>query len=111
MSQSVRDKAWETRLRSLGLAVLTLEKWADSEANRTLVLTGVRLKLDADNGTSVLCILKAVEEGLPVVGFVGGLDVSSVLLALAKRLRGEAVRWREDVPWADRPAAFSGGLK
>lgn len=100
--ESAQDKVWEKRLRAVGLAVQELEQWVVGEAGRTPVLRSIRAQLDADGGTSVLLVLKGEGEGGKRIAFVGGLDLSTVLLSAVKRLRADVMRWREDIPYGER---------
>lgn len=94
------DGEWEKKLRALGLAVMRLQMWAEEGEDRTNVLQSLRFKLDADGGTGVLLIMKGVDESGQRIAFVGGLDLSTTVLAAARALRADVVRWREDKPWS-----------
>lgn len=63
------------------------------------MLYEVRFKLDADQGTSVLAVLKGLDGDKAVVGFVGGLDLPQVVMAIGRKLQKDALKWREDRPW------------
>lgn len=102
MGRSEADDRFEKLLRAVGYAVLTLEKYADQRRHPGLVLDGVRLILDADNRTNVLAVVTASRGDEALVGFVGGLDVSSVLISIRKALDGGTLKWRADVPWGER---------
>lgn len=93
------DVRFERTLRALGFAVLNLQK-ANEKAGRDGVrVTDIRFKLDADNRTSVLVILKGVREEEALVGFTGGPDLEVAVLSAAGKLSAGAVRWREDRPY------------
>lgn len=100
MARNELDEQWEKRIRSLGLAVMEVERHQADGAAGGPELTELRYQLEADNRTSVLLILKARGENGGLVGFVGGSTLSDVLLSSAKKLRAGAVRWREDRPWS-----------
>ena len=93
------DDRWEKRLRAVGLCVEHLERYADPGQMEDVCLTEIRFKLDADYGTSVLCILKGTRDGSRIVGFVGAPDLTGCVLATGKKVAAGAVKWREDRPW------------
>jgi hypothetical protein len=93
------DKRWQEELRAVGMAVALLDRAAAPTNGEELELLEVRAKMDADGGTSVLIILKAQRGSEKLVGFVGGLSLTTALLATAKKLRADGIRWREDRPW------------
>lgn len=100
------DVEFEKRLRAIGYAVEYLSQQKDVPVEGRLRLDEVRVKLDADNRTSVLVVLKGTQDGMRVVGFVGGLDMGSVLIAARKKIQADALRWRADRPWS--PGASGG---
>ena len=100
--QSDGDKWFESHLRALGYSVLGLAKMSDLAQNPDMVLDEVRFKLDADNRTSVLVVLKAHRGGDSLVGFVGAPDLATAVLAVSKKLAAGRVKWREDRPWEER---------
>lgn len=100
MGRDEKDEQWDKYVRRIGHALLQLERYAPGGQGKGLLLTEVRFKLDADNRTSVLVVLKAERGEERLVGFVGGADLSSVTIAAAKKILADAVRWREDRPWA-----------
>jgi len=93
------DRRWEEELRAVGLTVALIDRAAEPSAAGDLELYEIRAKLDADGGTSVLLILKARRGEEQLVGFVGGLTLTTALLAAGKKLRSDGIRWREDRPW------------
>lgn len=99
MNKHDYDKLFEVRLRALGFAVLGLQRFAADSVDGGPRLIEVRFKLDADGGTSTLAVCKAVGDDGAVVAFVGGLELADVVLALAKKLEGGSLKWREDRPW------------
>lgn len=99
MGKSEADVAWEKLLRACGHAVVALSRDSGDGALGSVKLTEVRFKLDADDGTSVLGILKGVAAEGRVITFVGGPDLPSVVLAIGKKIRADVLRWREDRPF------------
>lgn len=99
MARSEGDARFDKLLRSLGFAVLRLERSGPGGEAEGVELTEVRFKLDADNRTSVLVICKGTEEGQQLVAFVGGPDLSTAMIAVGKALAGRALKWREDRPY------------
>lgn len=93
------EERFEKRLRSVGVAIERIDNASTGDGVGGLCLTEVRLKLDADEGTSVLAIVKATRGSEALVAFVGGPDVGTTLLALAKRILAGRMRWRDDRPW------------
>lgn len=102
--QSEADERFRNQVRALGYAVLRMQKYNEVAGDDGVRVTDIRFKLDADNRTSVLVIVKGTAEGAGVVGFVGAESMESAVIALSKRLVGGSVKWREDRPWP-RPDA------
>lgn len=96
------EQRFEKQLRALGYAVLRIQRANNVDEKTGVRVTDVRIKLDADNRTSVLVILKGVSEEGARVAFVGGGDLEGAVIAVGKRLSGEALKWREDRPWEGR---------
>lgn len=97
--QTDDDGRFEKLVRALGFAVMNLQKANVRTGAGVVRVTEIRLKLDQDNRTSVLVIVKGVRGGEAVVGFVGGIDLEAAILSLAGKLTSRTVRWREDRPW------------
>lgn len=97
--QDSLEGRWEKLLRRLGLSIQEMERHAVNGQDLSPELIDIRFKLDADNRTSVLVVLKAIEEGEQLVAFTGGVDLSSAVIATAKKLKAGALKWREDRPW------------
>lgn len=95
------DRQYEKRLRRLGLSLETIQVSGTDEGVGGIRITDVRFKLDADGDTGVLVILKAREGADKLVAFVGGLSMTDVVIATAKKLSTGALRWREDRPWGE----------
>jgi len=99
------DTKWGKTVRALGYAILALERDAGQDHHTQYQLTDLRFKLDADNGTSVLVVVKGTGEEGPMVAFTGGFDLSSALLSLYKKLKGSTLKWRVDRPYGERDVA------
>lgn len=99
MGKADYDDRYEKHLRAGGVANQVLAREGTTAARGSVVLYEVRVKLDADEGTSCLAILKGTREDGLVVGFVGAPDYETVMIAVGKKLAKDAVRWREDRPW------------
>lgn len=99
MARDIDDGRLEKALRRVGYSAAHVERAAVGVVAEEPVLYEVRFKLDADQGTSVLAILKAQGEAGPLVGFVGAPDFSTCLIALGAKLAAGAVKWRVDKPW------------
>lgn len=97
--QSEADERFQKLVRALGFAVLRIQKLNEVAGEDGVRVTDLSFKLDADNRTSVLVVVKGTAEGAAVVGFVGADSMESAVLALSKRLVGGSVKWREDLPW------------
>lgn len=97
--RTTADERFERQLRALGYALLRLQKSSEDVKAGEVRVFELRAKLDADNRTSVLLIVKGVRDGTPVVAFVGGPDLETAVISLSKKLMGDAVRWRDDPPW------------
>lgn len=90
---------WESYVSAVGVAIMHLNRHAVNGPAEGPSLTGINIKLDADNRTSVLVVLKAVEGEEKLVGFVGGPDLPTAIIAAGKKVAADVVRWREDRPW------------
>lgn len=99
MARETRGLEWDRFVRRIGFALLQLERYTPGGVSDVVELTELRFKLDADNRTSVLCVVKAVVAGEHMVGFVGAGDLSATVVALAKKVVAGNVRWREDRPY------------
>lgn len=99
MASSEGDVRFEKLLRALGYACLRVQKGANGGFDGDIVLNEVRFKLDQDNRTSVLVIVKAASGEGKKVAFVGGPDFETAMLALGKALAGASLKWREDRPY------------
>lgn len=96
------EEQWARHLAAVGRSVELLDRESDPAVAGGVLLYEVRFKLDADEGTSCLAILKGTSEAGNRVGFVGGADLASTLIATARKIGAGAVKWREDRPWGDR---------
>lgn len=99
MGKAEYEALWEKRLRSVGVAVVRLEKPPRGTVEQKVTLTEVRFKLDADNGTSVLAVVKGRRGAEKLVAFAGGSTLTEVLMALGKKLEKGVLKWREDRPY------------
>lgn len=95
------DRAWEKRLRRLGMDVGTLNIETSDEYTGDERIHELRFKCDADADTSVLIIVKAQRGGERLVAFVGAADFETAVLALCKKVRGGSLKYREDRPWGE----------
>jgi hypothetical protein len=93
------DDAWDKELRALGLAVKALENAIAEDAREGRDWHGVRFKTDADEGTSVLAVLTSSDDAGEWVAFVGGLTLSTTILAMRRKLEGPGLKWRPSVPY------------
>lgn len=103
MGQSQADKAWDKHVRAVGMALLRLARHTHDGGADGPVLHELRLKLEADNRTSVLVIVKAHGQERELIAFTGGPDLPTAVIAVAKKLQGGSLRWREDRPWGEDP--------
>lgn len=99
MGQSEADKRFEKTLRALGYAILQMQRAAEQGDPQGCVLREVRFKLDADNRTSVLAILKGDADVGQRIAFVGGPDLEGAVHAVGKALGAGVLKWREDLPY------------
>lgn len=100
MGQSQADRAWDAHLRAVGVALQRVTRHTHEGAAEGPTVYEVRFKLEADNRTSVLVIVKAHGQDHELIAFMGGPDLPTAVLALGKKLAGGAVKWREDLPWS-----------
>lgn len=99
MHKGEGDARFERLLRALGYGVLTIQKASGDRGDGGVLLNEIRFKLDADNRTSVLVILKGTMGADKVIGFTGAPNLETAVLAVKQKLEGGAVRWREDLPY------------
>jgi hypothetical protein len=95
------EAEWERRLRAVGVGIAHISRLTSVDDNTARRLTEVRFKLDADSGTSVLAIVKAVEPAGRIIAFCGGPTLTDTVISLGKKLAADALRWREDIPWGE----------
>jgi len=98
-NKSQADERFEKQLRALGFAILRLQKASEEADPEGFRVCEVRIKLDADNRTSVLLIVKGVMGAEPMVAFAGGSSLESAIITLSKQIEAGTVRWRDDPPW------------
>lgn len=99
MARKDADERWEKHLRALGMAVGAIQNCTHLGNWPGPVVSELRIKLEQDSRTSVLVVVKAHGEEGELVGFVGALDLETVVLTLAGKLKAQSLRWREDRPW------------
>lgn len=102
MARDLGQGEWDKYVRRLGLSLLHLGRSAPGGEGEGPTILDLRFKLDHDNRTSVLLVMKAEGESDTLVGFIGGHDLATVVIAAAKKVRAGAVNWRRDVPWSER---------
>lgn len=100
MGRQAEDRFHQV-VQAAGLAVLALSRESAEGALWGVRLTEVRVKLDADAGTSVLVVAKGVKDSGKVIAFVGANTLEAGLIALKKKLQAGVLRWREDLPWGE----------
>lgn len=102
MSHSDGDAEWEKLVRAAGYAVVAVSHAGEREDGAGLRLTEVKAKLDADNRTSVLLVIKATRGDDSLIAFVGDSSLVGAFITLKKRLKAGGLKWREDRPWSER---------
>lgn len=108
MNKREFEDRWEGHLRALGMAIARVSRHVEGGPGEGPVLTDLRFNLEADNRTSVLIVVKARGPAGGLIGFVGGPDLGTAVLSLAKKLSRGALKWREDLPWEERRGAPGG---
>lgn len=93
------EASWDRELRALGHAIKLIDRLAEPGRSAGVVLTSIKLKLDADQGTSVLLIATGTNAEGEWVCFVGGIDAATTLLAFKKKAEVAQLKWRESTPW------------
>lgn len=94
--EASRDRAFEDRIRWLGLHADKLGALASGEVVEGLRIHKVTLRIDATGGMDNLCVVSGTLYGDPVVCFVAADDPGGGLsLAVARIMAGKA-RWKED---------------
>lgn len=101
MSKRDEDSRYERLAHHVLYTLEQLERLADVDDPEAICLTGVKFKLDADGGTSVLCILQGFVGEQEMVAFAGGYDLISAVMALRKKLQKKRLNWRESKPWGE----------
>lgn len=96
MSHQTKEELFDRELRALGYAATFLNRYNDGEECGGVVITGMSIRLDADEGTSTLAVLRGFNSEGRFVAFVGASSFSDCLLAVGKRCKAEALRWRPD---------------
>lgn len=93
------EQAYMTRMVRVGECIALVDKASDENGLEDVVLDEVRVKLDADNRTSVLLIVKGHDDDGRLVAFIGGPDAETALYALGRKLASGGLSWREDRPF------------
>ena len=107
MHNGEADERWERQLRAMGLAVAGLQNCTHIGRGSGPTVIELKFKLEQDNRTSVLVIVKARGEEGGLVGFVGALDLETAMIAVEGKLRAGSMKWREDRPWSEREGGKS----
>lgn len=68
-------------------------------------VTRVTIRMPTLEQPEALLVVKASGESGDVVAFVGGLDLCQAILVWAAKDAGPGLKWREDIPWAERSGA------
>lgn len=95
------ERSREKKLRRLGLDIGFLDIETSPEYRGDERITELRFKCNADNDTSVLVVVKAERGAERLVAFVGAVDFESAVLTLARKARGDGLRYREDRPYGE----------
>lgn len=68
------------------------------------VVTRVNIRLPTDDQPDTLLVVKVSGDAGAFIGFVGGLDIGTAVLAWRAKDGAAGLKWRVDVPWAERQA-------
>ena len=104
---SLESDAYMQKLRREALASLAwLSEIMEDGDMRGTVVNEVRITSPRATGRDYRLTLKGTDEdGRPVLAFVNGVDTQE-LLRNARALQGtDGLRWRDDIPWAERHQA------
>lgn len=67
-----------------------------------LVVTGFRVRLPTEEEPSCLLVVRAAAAGGDQIAFVGAYGICDAILAWRARSAACHMKWRDDVPWAER---------
>jgi hypothetical protein len=90
-------------MQAAGEALWSCDLMAADGGPGDIRLDSVKVKLDADNRTSVLLVLSGSSSEGEFVAFVGGLTAVTAFQALRKQYLAKRIRWRPSIPWDSRP--------
>lgn len=94
-----REQRDAKRNRAVGEWMEALEFGRGLEGLADGRLIDIRFRMPTDESPEVLLVVRAGVADKRYVAFIGGLDITQVILAWRKRDRGRGLRWREDTPW------------
>ena len=108
MRDAKLEGAAEKRARRIGEFLEGLGAGAGVDRDGDWSLTSFRVRLPTEIEPSCLLIVRASVGGAPRIAFIGAFTVGDALLAWRARVAAGGVKWREDVPWAERNGAGKG---
>jgi hypothetical protein len=71
-------------------------------------VTRITIRLPTDDQPEVFVVVKVAGDEGDFVGFVGALDVVQALLTWMAKDASKGLKWRPDVPWAERAGGGQG---
>lgn len=102
----MRDSQAEAQLgkanRRVGEFIKALTEGRGATGVDEGVVTRITIRLPTRDEPEVLLVVKASGTQGDFVGFVGGLDVAQALLVWSAKDQTKGLKWRVDVPWAER---------
>lgn len=97
-----REAAAERRSRRIGEFIESLSGDQDLRGLTKGRLVGFQVRMPAEEEPSALLIVRALAEEGRRIAFVGAFSVGDAILAWRAREGGKGMKWREDIPWAER---------
>jgi len=89
-------------LEDVAMRLEQLSRFVDDPADGETYLTSLHFKVGGGWDDGVLVVVKATIGGEDKVGFHGDSTLIECVRGLANRLNNGSLKWREDVPYAER---------
>lgn len=80
----------------VGTTIGALDVYKDTDHLAAPTLTEIRIRCDPDDDMGVLIIAKGLSEDGPVVAFHRGETIVEALTGMARRLKNQSAKWKED---------------
>jgi hypothetical protein len=102
MRDAEREADEARRSRRIGEFIESLEGSKGSASIEGDRLVGFQMRMPTEEEPSALLIVRVASEKGRRIAFVGAFSAADAMLAWRARVKAGKMKWREDVPWAER---------